>query len=88
MGDKIKITICTGTHCFVMGGSDLLLLDECMPEEMKDLVEIEGSNCLEVCEDRSKGKAPFVQINGELIDQASIPKILKYLEELVNNVNV
>lgn len=82
MPEKIKIVICTGTHCFVMGGSDLLLLEDHIPESLKQHVSIEGSNCLGFCEDRTKGKAPFVEINGELLEQATIPKILMYLGSL------
>ncbi len=82
MSEEIKIIICTGTHCFVMGGSDLLLLEDHIPEELKDKVSIEGSSCLNYCEDRTKGKAPFVRINGNLMEQATIPKILKYIETL------
>ena len=85
MSEKIKVIICTGTHCFVMGGSDLLLLDEHLPEHLRDRVEIEGSNCLGFCEDRSKGKAPFVMIGEALIEGATIPKVLTYLESLKNN---
>jgi NADH:ubiquinone oxidoreductase subunit E len=80
MSQKVKIVICTGTHCFVMGGSDLLLLEDHVPEGIKQNVSIEGSNCLGFCEDRTKGKAPFVEINGVLMEQATIPKILKYLD--------
>jgi NADH:ubiquinone oxidoreductase subunit E len=65
-----------------MGGSDLLLLEDNIPEELKDVVSIEGSTCLNYCEDRTKGKAPFVEINGTLMEQATIPKILKYLGTL------
>lgn len=82
MPEKIKIVICTGTHCFVMGGSDLLLLEDHIPEKFKAIISIEGSSCLNYCEDRTKGKAPFVEINGELMEKATIPKILKYLETL------
>ena len=84
MKEKIKVIICTGTHCFVMGGSDLLLLEENLPEHLKENIMIEGNSCLEYCEDRSKGKAPFVEIDGYLLDQATIPKILNYIEELTN----
>lgn len=82
MSEKIKIVICTGTHCFVMGGSDLLMLEEHLPEELKDRVSIEGCSCLGFCEDRDKGKAPFVEINGELLGGATIPVILRYLETI------
>ena len=59
---KIKVSICTGTTCYVMGASDLLLLEEVLPEHLKGKVEIEGVTCLEKCKSTGigKNKAPFV----------------------------
>jgi NADH:ubiquinone oxidoreductase subunit E len=85
--EKHKVTICTGTACFVMGGSELLLLEEQLPDDLKDVTEIEGSPCIGTCKSAEHGKtqadqAPFVQIDGEVIEQASIPKIIDYLRRL------
>ncbi len=82
MNDKIRITICTGTACFVMGGSDLLLLEEQLPESLKERVHITASTCIDVCQEDDQGKPPFVEIDGVVMSQASIPKIVKYLNEL------
>ena len=65
MGDKIKITICTGTHCFVMGGSDLLLLDECLPRRLKR--SIPKHEIVTVPEAGWAGKS-----NGELLTLAAV----------------
>ena len=54
---KIKVSICTGTTCYVMGASELLLLEELLPEELKDKVEIEGVTCLEKCKSTGIGNA-------------------------------
>ena len=84
---KNMVTICTGTACFVMGGSDLLLLEEQLPDDLKAITNIEGSTCIGDCERSGQGKhqsdrAPFVRINGELIEQASVQKIIDYLRGL------
>jgi len=81
---KHKVTICTGTACFVMGGSELLLLEEQLPDDLKAITEIEGSPCIGTCKLAEHGKtqsdhAPFVQINGEVMAQANTQKIIEYL---------
>jgi len=84
--NKHKVTICTGTACFVMGGSELLLLEEQLPNELKAITEIEGSPCIGTCKQSEFGKtqsdhAPFVQIDDEVMEQANIQKIIEYLRE-------
>ncbi|GHU03269.1 hypothetical protein FACS1894147_06900 [Spirochaetia bacterium] len=82
---KHKVTICTGTACFVMGGSELLLLGEQLTGQLKASTEIEGAPCLGICKQAEHGKAqadyaPFVQIDGVVMEQASAQKIIEYLE--------
>ena len=82
---KHKVTICTGTACFVMGGSELLLLEEQLSDELKAITEIEGCSCLGICKQSEHGKAqadyaPFVQIDGVVMEQATVQKIIEYLE--------
>ena len=36
---KIKVSICTGTACFVMGASEIMLLEEELSPELKEIVE-------------------------------------------------
>jgi len=84
MDRKICVSICSGTACFVMGASDLLLLEESLPQSLRPFVEIDGSTCLGFCRDRAKGKAPFVLIDGELMTEATLPKIIARVRELVD----
>jgi NADH:ubiquinone oxidoreductase subunit E len=84
---KHKVTICTGTACFVMGGSELLLLEEQLPDDLKEITDVEGSPCIGACKRAEYGKtqsdhAPFIQINGEVIEQANTQKIIEYLRGL------
>jgi len=84
---KHKVTVCTGTACFVMGGSELLLLEEQLPDDLKAVTEIEGSPCTNNCKSPEYGKnqtdhAPFVRIDGEVMEQASVQKIIERLRGL------
>lgn len=81
MSEKIKVIICSGTACYVMGASEILLLEESLPEELKSRVEIEGATCLGFCKDSKNGKAPFVSVNGELIAGATLPNVLMKIQE-------
>lgn len=81
MSEKVKITICTGTTCYVMGGAELLMLEECIPTEWKKLIEINASPCFEVCNQVGAGKAPFMEIDGETISQANLTVAVERLRE-------
>lgn len=84
MSDTIKVVICSGTACYVMGASDILLLEEELPGSLRERVQIEGSTCLGYCKDASRGKAPFVEINGEVMASATLPKVIARIRELAD----
>lgn len=77
----VTVTICTGTTCFLMGAARLQLLEENLPEGLRDCVKIEGSHCLGLCGDRNVGKAPFVLIDGEILPSATLPRLLELIEK-------
>lgn len=81
MNEKLTVKICTGTLCYVMGGADLQLLSEYMPEELVDRVEIKGSTCLDICNQPNAPKAPFVMVGDKLISEASIGKVVEAIKE-------
>jgi len=81
---KIVVKICTGTLCHVMGGSELPELYSRLPNNLKALVEVKGMVCGQFCKDNSK-KPPFVTINGFLMEQASIEKIINHIEKVLCN---
>jgi NADH:ubiquinone oxidoreductase subunit E len=85
---KNKVTVCTGTACFVMGGSELLLLEDQLPPELKAITEVEGSACLEICKQPKYGvsqadHAPFVKINEAVMEQATVVSIIDHLKTLI-----
>lgn len=75
--EKLSVKICTGTLCYVMGGAELQLLSEYLPEDIADRVEIRGSTCLDYCNQPERGKAPFVMVGETLVTQATIPKVVE-----------
>ncbi|MBQ4330331.1 MAG: NAD(P)H-dependent oxidoreductase subunit E [Spirochaetaceae bacterium] len=81
---KIKVSICTGTACFVMGASEIMLLEEELPPELRDMVEIEGVTCLDLCKNAECGKAPFVRINDEILAQATLLSVLEKIQQLAD----
>ena len=79
---KITVSICTGTACYVMGASEILLLEESLSEDLKEMVEIEGITCLEKCKNTECGKTPFVLVNDEVISDATLAKVLEKINEI------
>ena len=82
---SVDVHICTGTTCFVMGGADILLLEDAVFEELEKYgisreelcrrLNISGSPCIGHCR-HSKLKPPFVIVNGELIAEADMQKVM------------
>ncbi|MFA8342655.1 MAG: NAD(P)H-dependent oxidoreductase subunit E [Rhodothermaceae bacterium] len=83
MKEKITITVCTGTTCFLMGSSEILLVKDQMPEHLKNEVDVKGDVCLDYCQNSSSEKAPYVKVNGEYISDANVPKVIDYVEKIV-----
>lgn len=81
MSGKIKVTICTGTACYVMGGSELLLLEEMLPESLRSRVEICASECLGVCHRPGEGRPPYVRIGETVMSSADPLKVIAFLQK-------
>ena len=86
MAEIITVNVCTGTTCYVMGASDLLLLAENLPASLRDRVRIEGSSCLGLCHGGKSGGAPYVSVNGEILTGASMPSVLQKIKEIANEL--
>jgi len=83
---KTEVKICSGTMCYIMGGAGLHLLKDRLPSQIKDHVSVYGIPCLNICQDESEKRPPYVQINGVLMDSATIDKILKQLKIIYNDL--
>ena len=77
---KVKIEVCCGTACYLLGAAGLMELEDKLPEVLKDKVEILASPCLGLCERDNLGGAPYVRINdSEIMSNANVEKLLKRL---------
>jgi NADH:ubiquinone oxidoreductase subunit E len=81
---KVKIEVCCGTACYLLGAANLMELEDKLPEGLKELVDIQASPCLELCERDNLGGAPYVRINGtEIMSNANVEKLIKRLSGLI-----
>jgi NADH:ubiquinone oxidoreductase subunit E len=78
MSKKFKVSICTGTTCYVLGGAHLMLLEDCLPADLRDQVEVVGSACLNEC-DKETSRPPYVKINDYMMESANVTKVLEYI---------
>lgn len=80
--DKVEVEICMGTTCFIMGGCNLQELASILQKKYADKVDTRGIVCHGLCNtDCQYSKAPYVKVNGEVISEATIDKVLT----VVNN---
>jgi NADH:ubiquinone oxidoreductase subunit E len=78
--DKVRVQICTGTTCFIMGAAHLQRMDEVLTGELRDVAEIEGCRCLGFCNDKSRGVPPFVMVEDECISSATIDSVIASIQ--------
>ena len=79
--EKLDVKICIGTTCYIMGASQLQHLEDYLDKKYLDRVNISGSQCLGCCQDQSYENSPFVEIDGDIIENATMVKVIKEIEE-------
>ena len=85
--EKIKVEICCGTACYLLGAANMMDLENQLPAELRGRVEVEAKTCLGLCEKENLGGAPYVRINGsEIMAQATPEKVLERISELAGEV--
>ena len=83
----IKVEVCCGTACYLLGAAKMMYLEDQLPEDCRGRVEIEAKTCLELCERENLGGAPYVRFNGtEIMSQATSEKVLARIRELTEGV--
>lgn len=82
--EKVKVEICCGTACYLLGATRLMDLESSLPEELKGQVEFEAKACLGMCNDDRLGGAPYVRINGtETLANATPDTVMARVRELL-----
>ena len=81
--EKLKLKLCAGTMCYVMGGAQLMGISDSLSEEEKSQIEITFSPCLQQCNEQKT--PPFVELNGKIIEGISKEKLLQIIKEEIKN---
>lgn len=85
--EKVKVEICCGTACYLLGAANLMNIEDELPESCRGRVEIEPKTCLELCNQENLGGAPYVRFNGtEIMAQATLEKVTGRIVELLGEV--
>ncbi|MCR4881791.1 MAG: redox-sensing transcriptional repressor Rex [bacterium] len=85
MQNEINISVCTGSTCYTRGRAILTELLKIVPQKYGSNVKVAGVPCLEVCSiDWGHEKAPYVKINEEILNNATVEKVIARVDELLN----
>ena len=76
-----EITICSGTLCHIMGGAELFEIEEKLSEIINDEIVVKASVCLGICQGPHKEKPPCIKVNNVLLAEATIEKLISYLQK-------
>lgn len=77
----IKVKVCCGTSCYIMGSSELISTD------CYDLtqVDIEGSTCMNLCKESSK-RPPYVLVDGEVYSRVTPESLKEIIKEKLSAI--
>ena len=79
--EKIKVKICQGTTCFVMGGDLVKSMLDTLTAKYGDKIEIIPVRCFETChESDSFSKAPYVYVDDEMVSSANLERVVSVIE--------
>ena len=83
MANKVRVRICVGTSCFVMGAAQIQSLEFNAPSDIADYIEIIEERCMNLCKEvKTKyNSGPFVWVNDELVEEATYEKVVNKLRE-------
>ncbi len=83
----IVVTVCSGTACYILGGSDLLTLKDHLKPELARRVMISGAPCLNHCKDRGEGKRPpYVTVNGKVYNGLDLDGLVSLVESVLEEL--
>ncbi|MCP3965071.1 MAG: (2Fe-2S) ferredoxin domain-containing protein [Lentisphaerae bacterium] len=82
---KVKVEICVGTTCFLLGASKLQEMERFLPPDLTGRVEVQGTACLGCCRNDNFGSAPFVKVDDtDVIANATLEKVINRVRRSLN----
>lgn len=83
--DKIKVKVCQGTTCFVMGSGVIKSILAGLEEKYADEIEITSVRCLGACsKNDSFSKAPYILVDDEIVSSATLEKVIETIDKKLN----
>jgi NADH:ubiquinone oxidoreductase subunit E len=80
---KFHLEICCGTTCFMLGANQLMNIENEMPADLRAQTDVRALPCLGLCNDKELSGAPYVKLNGEVIEKATAEKIFAKMRTLL-----
>jgi NADH:ubiquinone oxidoreductase subunit E len=80
---KIKLEICQGTSCHLLGSQELLEAVEALPDTRRDAIELHRIDCLKSCR-----QGPNARIDGVVVSGLTAERLLGLLEEKISLVEI
>lgn len=74
--NKIKLEICQGTSCHLLGSQELLEAVETLPDARREAIELNRVDCLKSCR-----QGPNVRLDGIILSGLTAERLLVLLEE-------
>lgn len=84
---KIKVKICNGTTCFVMGSSKFQNFESKIPVKWREFVDLRVNTCLDLCQNNEYSRSPYVMVDDEIISEATDEKILEVISKKISDNN-
>ncbi len=81
---KLKVSVCVGTSCYLRGAQELLhqLIRVVEENHWHSLVEVEASFCFEQC-----SQGPTVRVNQDVITQATVEEVSAKIQDHLTDLN-
>ena len=80
---KLQLEICCGTTCYMLGANRLLNIENEMPSELRGKTDVRAVACMGLCNDKDLSGAPYVKLNGQVIEKATAEKIYEKMRALL-----
>ena len=75
MNSSLVIEICTGTACYVQGGSYLLEIENRIPTRLRSRISIRGVGCLGICGRNNGMRPPYALVDQSLMGDLDLDKL-------------
>ena len=79
----MQLEICCGTTCYMLGSNRLLNIENEMPSDLRGKADVRALPCMGVCNEKELSGAPYVKLNGQIIENATAEKIYEKMRALL-----